>query len=87
MLFVGASDNRIYRLNTGTGNIVTVLSVEAMPVGRITLTANGILAHSFSSAFAIYKAVEDMPDQEVVIILSPSPHRSAGSSHLANLAR
>lgn len=47
----------------------------------------GILAHSFSSAFAIYKAVEDMPGQEVFIILSPSPHRSARTSHLANLAR
>ncbi|HEV8369207.1 MAG TPA: formyltransferase family protein [Pyrinomonadaceae bacterium] len=47
----------------------------------------GILAHSFSSAFAIYKAVEDTPGQEVFIILSPSPHRSARISHLANLAR
>jgi methionyl-tRNA formyltransferase len=47
----------------------------------------GILAHSFSSAFAIYKAVEDVPGQEVFILLSPSPHRSARSSHLANLAR
>ena len=47
----------------------------------------GILAHSFSSAFAIYKAVEDLPDQEVFIILSPSPHRSPRTSQLANLAR
>src|SRR5215204_1740227 len=47
----------------------------------------GILAHSFSSAFAIYKAVEDMPGQEVFIILSPSPHRSTLTSHLANVAR
>ena len=47
----------------------------------------GILAHSFSSAFAIYKAVEDLPGQEVFIILSPSPHRSALTSQLANLAR
>jgi methionyl-tRNA formyltransferase len=47
----------------------------------------GILAHSFSSAFAIYKAVQDLPGQEVFIILSPSPHRSARTSHLANLAR
>jgi methionyl-tRNA formyltransferase len=46
-----------------------------------------ILAHSFSSAFAIYRAIEDMPGQEVFIILSPSPHRSARSSHLANVAR
>lgn len=47
----------------------------------------GILAHSFSSAFAIYRAVEDVPGQEVFILLSPSPHRSALSSHLANVAR
>lgn len=47
----------------------------------------GILAHSFSSAFAIYKAVEDLPGQEVFIIISPSPHRSARTSHLANIAR
>ena len=44
----------------------------------------GILAHSFSSAFEIYKAV---PGHEVFIILSPSPHRSARTSYLANLAR
>ena len=44
----------------------------------------GILAHSFSSAFEIYKAV---PGHEVFIILSPSPHRSAWTSYLANLAR
>jgi methionyl-tRNA formyltransferase len=47
----------------------------------------GILAHSFSSAFPIYKAVADLPGQEVFIILSPSPHRSPLTSHLANLAR
>ena len=47
----------------------------------------GILAHSFSSAFAIYKAVRDVPGQEVFIIVSPPPHRSALTSHLANLAR
>lgn len=47
----------------------------------------GILAHSFSSAFAIYKAVENMPDQEVFIILCPSPHRWALTSHFANLVR
>jgi methionyl-tRNA formyltransferase len=46
----------------------------------------GILAHSFSSAFAIYKAVADMPGQDVFILLSPSPHRSARSGHLANVA-
>jgi hypothetical protein len=47
----------------------------------------GILAHSFSSAFAIYKAIADLPDQEVFVILSPSPHRSASSNHLANVGR
>src|SRR5215217_6082174 len=44
----------------------------------------GILPHSFSSAFEIYKVV---PGHEVFIILSPSPHRSAWTSYLANLAR
>src|SRR6185295_1175904 len=44
----------------------------------------GILAHSFSSAFEIYKAVSG---HEVFIILSPSPHRSARTSYLANLVR
>ena len=47
----------------------------------------GILAHSFSSAFTLYKAVADMPGHETFVILSPSPHRSAWSSYLANLAR
>lgn len=47
----------------------------------------GILAHSFSSAFAIYKAVEDMLGQDVFIILSPSPHRSTVTNYIANLAR
>ena len=44
----------------------------------------GIHAHSFSSAFEIYKAVSG---HEVFIILTPSPHRSAWTSYLANLAR
>ena len=44
----------------------------------------GILAHSFSSAFEIYNAI---PGHEIFIILSPSPHRSAWTSYLANLAR
>ena len=43
MLFVGANDNRIYRLHTETGNIVAELSVEALPLGRITLTSNGLI--------------------------------------------
>ena len=47
----------------------------------------GILAHSFSSAFALYKAVANMPEQEVFILLSPSPHRSALTSQLANFVR
>jgi len=47
----------------------------------------GILAHSFSSAFAIYKAVEHVPGQDVFIILSPSPHRSTLTNNLANLTR
>ncbi len=40
---MGASDNRIYRLNSETGSTVAELSVEAMPVGRITFTANGLM--------------------------------------------
>lgn len=47
----------------------------------------GILAHSFSAAFKIYKAVAGVAGREVFIILSPSPHRSARTSYLANLAR
>ena len=47
----------------------------------------GILAHSFSSAFAIYQAVDQVPGHDVFIILSPSPHRSTLTNHLANLTR
>jgi len=43
VLFVGANNNRIYRLNAETGNTEAELPVEAMPVGRITLTADGLL--------------------------------------------
>ena len=43
MLFVGASNNRIYRLNAETGTTVAELPVDAMPVGRITLTADALL--------------------------------------------
>lgn len=47
----------------------------------------GILAHSFSSAFELYKSVEDLPGHEVFIILSPSPNRSALTSYSANVVR
>ena len=47
----------------------------------------GILAHSFTSALTLYKAVEKIPGHEVFVILSPSPQRSAWTSYLANLAR
>ena len=47
----------------------------------------GILAHSFSSAFELYKAVEEIREHDVFIILSPSPNRSASTSYFANLAR
>jgi methionyl-tRNA formyltransferase len=47
----------------------------------------GILAHSFPSAFALYKAVDKIPEHEVFIILSPPPHRSAWTSYLTNLVR
>ena len=46
-----------------------------------------ILAHSFSSAYAIHKAVADASRHELFIVLSPSPQRSALSSRLANFAR
>lgn len=44
LLFVGAHNNRIYRLDAETGNTVAELPVDAMPVGRITLTADALLA-------------------------------------------
>jgi methionyl-tRNA formyltransferase len=44
----------------------------------------GILAHSFPSAFELYKSV---PGHEVFIILSPTPNRSAWTNYLANLVR
>ena len=46
-----------------------------------------ILAHSLASAFPVYKSVEALRGQEVFIVLSPSPHRSAPISILANVAR
>src|ERR1051325_4424740 len=46
-----------------------------------------ILAHSFSSAYAIHKAVADASRHELFIVLSPSPQRSALSSRLAHFAR
>ena len=44
----------------------------------------GILAHSFSSAFELYKSI---PGDEVFLILSPSPNRSSWTSYFANLVR
>jgi eukaryotic-like serine/threonine-protein kinase len=44
VLFVGASNNRIYRLNADTGTTVAEVPVDAMPVGRITLTGDALLA-------------------------------------------
>lgn len=43
VLFVGANDNRIYRFNAQSGNTLAELSLEATPVGRITLTANTLM--------------------------------------------
>ena len=37
-LFVGTSDNRIYRLNSQTGENEAEIAMEAQPVGRPTLT-------------------------------------------------
>lgn len=42
-LFVGVSNNRIYRLHAETGTTVAELPVEATPFGRITLTADQLL--------------------------------------------
>ncbi len=42
-LFVGASNNQIYRLNAETGTTVAEFPVVAMPFGRITWTANALL--------------------------------------------
>lgn len=39
-LFVGTQDNRIYRLNSQTGESEAEIAVEAQPVGRPTLTAD-----------------------------------------------
>ena len=43
VLFVGASDKHIYSLNLETAATVGDLPVEAMPIGRIKLTADGLL--------------------------------------------
>ena len=41
-LFVGTSDNRIYRLNSQTGENEADVAVEAQPVGRPTLTGDSV---------------------------------------------
>ena len=46
LLFVGATNNRIYRLNAETGTTVAELPLEATPVGRITLTTDALLLFS-----------------------------------------
>jgi folate-dependent phosphoribosylglycinamide formyltransferase PurN len=47
----------------------------------------GILAHSFTAALHIYDALQDLPESDVYLVLSPSPTRSAWSNHAANLMR
>jgi outer membrane protein assembly factor BamB len=42
-LFVGTSDNHLYRLKSGTGATLADLALEATPVGRLTLTDNSLL--------------------------------------------
>lgn len=39
-LYVGTSDNHLYRLKAETGNPVAEFSLEATPVGRLTFTAD-----------------------------------------------
>ena len=41
-LFVGTSDKRVHRLNSETGETQAELTVEAQPVGRLTLTADSL---------------------------------------------
>jgi len=41
-LFVGTTDNRIYRLNSQTGESEAEIRVEAQPVGRPTLTGDSL---------------------------------------------
>ena len=43
VLFVGASNNRLYRLNAESGATIAEFSVEALPVGRMTLTRDSLL--------------------------------------------
>ena len=42
-LFVGTSDNRIYRLNSQTGENEAEIAMEAQPVGRPTLTGDSLI--------------------------------------------
>jgi outer membrane protein assembly factor BamB len=42
-LFVGTTDNRIYRLSSQTGETAAEIAVEAQPVGRPTLTVDSVL--------------------------------------------
>ena len=42
-LFVGTSDNHLYRLKSGTGATLADLALEATPVGRLTLTDHSLL--------------------------------------------
>lgn len=42
-LFVGTSDNRLYRLKSETGATVADLAVDATPVGRLTLSGDSLL--------------------------------------------
>jgi outer membrane protein assembly factor BamB len=42
-LFVGTSDNHLYRLSSESGTTIADLVVEATPVGRLTLTDDSLL--------------------------------------------
>lgn len=42
-LFVGTSDNRVYRLNSQTGETEAQIAVDAQPAGRPTLTADSLI--------------------------------------------
>ena len=46
-----------------------------------------ILAHSFSAALKTHEVLQDLPQAEIYLVLSPSPGRSAWANHAANLIR
>ena len=56
-VFVGASDNRLYRLKPETGATLADMALEATPVGRLTFTGDSLLlfleSHADRSGYII----------------------------------